>query len=320
MDPVELTDLPPQACQHPFVHNHEGFQVRVTRKGSKQQAYSRMVVIELDQHLAAAASASGHAEDDSAFYAAQLVHYGLPSDLHRERAMRTLRELITRKGGRPSIPVPTTIRRIENKLKKQYESLMAKERVLQALSAKATELEGELAVERQTLADLQRRVQEVNEIIRNKEETLEQKKREMSDLQNDRHFANADPPKHEGLSGGEEAEQDSEESESDIPVNPLKKRKAFIAEDHLPDTCRGYKSQRLLTPPLTRTGARESYGAAVTRHEMPIDATERTYNAREDVTLRKQGPTERGREYALYPNRWESNVRPLEFVPGGMHS
>lgn len=140
--------VPPQACQHPFVYNQEGFCVRAgEQKGTKSvpKTFKRMNSGDLYQHLTSATSPTGNEDDDIAFYAAQLIHYGIPADWNKNRAVNTLKSLYQKRKDGPVIHVPDTITQVEKKLKKQYEDLMSRLDAANSLSETTAELEAERA-------------------------------------------------------------------------------------------------------------------------------------------------------------------------------
>lgn len=143
MDPQEITDLPLHAVQHPFVYDGV-FKVRVYygSKGHKQQSlHARMDGKDLHRHITDGTSPTGQEDADGLFYASQLVHYGLPTDRLQPRAIRTLKDIFKMRNGTPTLHVPDTIRVIERKLKKEYETLVSKSNVSRLLDENQVEIE-----------------------------------------------------------------------------------------------------------------------------------------------------------------------------------
>lgn len=123
MEPAQLSARPVQATQHPFVYCSEGFRVRV-RIGSKETLHLRMDCKDLLAHLSTGTSPTGSEKGDASFYAAQLVHYGLPEDKCKQRAIHTLSGVFTTRNGSPVLQVPVQMTSIARKLKKEYEVLL----------------------------------------------------------------------------------------------------------------------------------------------------------------------------------------------------
>lgn len=142
MDPQEITDSPVQAVQHPFVYDGS-FKVRVYKavpKGRSERLHVRMDSKTLHQHDIQGTSPTGQLEEDGLFYGAQLVHYGLPVDRLAPRAIKTLKDVFRTKLGAPTLCVPDTIRSIERKLKREYEVLAFRAKVMRLLKEKRIEV------------------------------------------------------------------------------------------------------------------------------------------------------------------------------------
>lgn len=110
-----------EAIEEPFVYDHQKFRVR-SHNGT---LYGRMDSSTLYAHIIAGSPPTGNHQEDAALYAAQLVHYGLPTKARASTAIDILHRSFKVKSGTHIIHVPETIKDVERRLKKDYEARLA---------------------------------------------------------------------------------------------------------------------------------------------------------------------------------------------------
>jgi hypothetical protein len=141
MDVKEIVEGPLQAVQHPFVYDAKnGFRVRVGRGKEEEALFARMKHQDLHRHITEGTSPTGNSKTDTLFYAAHLVHYGLPADYDQHQAVQNLAATFNIVQGKPVLPVPQTVSAVLKRLKKEYESMTTRLRAIKLLAGKEVEL------------------------------------------------------------------------------------------------------------------------------------------------------------------------------------
>lgn len=234
MDLTEVVEKPLQAVQHPFVFDAEGFRVRVrAKRGTEQHLHARMDGPSLQDHMTNGTSPTGDDVCDSTFYSAQLVHYGLPSDGLKPRAIATLRSVCKTKKGVVCLRVPVTVRKIEKNLSKAYDKLLCEVK------------ESELKATRIILQQHMQKGQEIQQTIDSLEqEILKLQKRKAMQAKND---SNSDD---------DDSKVDVKDHNLAIGREPLTLKRSLPSETDTERTSESEerKKARLafpITPPLT---------------------------------------------------------------------
>jgi hypothetical protein len=143
METSNAIQQPLQAIQHPFVYDAVGgFRVMVKspRQEHGYRSFARMEANALYRHITEGLSPTGSEDGDKLFYAAHLVHHGLPECYDMPRAIQLLADAFEIHNDQYKLEVPRAVARTQIKLQEKLEQLAAAARAFGMHCAKQNEL------------------------------------------------------------------------------------------------------------------------------------------------------------------------------------